>query len=108
WVTNESLVFRAVADTTSLGQAYRGRMKLLAVKAGFLHSTNGYDWQIQPASPIDGKAFARIRHRDIPKGGLTQWAECKNAWRVYVQTERLRKTGMLPLISSMSLSPGSH
>lgn len=107
WVTKAPLVFRAVADTTSLGQVYRSRMKPLAVRAGFLQS-RGYDWQIQPALPIGGQAFARIKHRDIPKAKLMSWAGCKNAWKVHVQTTRLGKAGMLPLVSSVSPQPASH
>jgi len=93
WVTAEPLVFRAVGDTTSLGNYYRSRFLLRddgskrftpLMCAGYLEN-RGSHWFIRPAKTIDGTTFARIRLEQIPKENLERWYNCKNAHRLWVR-----------------------
>ncbi|MBN1657450.1 MAG: TIGR03986 family CRISPR-associated RAMP protein [Anaerolineae bacterium] len=105
WVSDRQLVYRAVGDTTSHGEAYRDRLMRSdgegqeggkrfylytpLMRAGYLREKNG-DWEIQPAREIDGTTFARISTRRIPDR-LTPWDKernCKNAAQIWVQTGR--------------------
>lgn len=103
WVTKEPLVFRAVGDTTSLGKTYRNRMQPSLLQAGYLER-QGQDWQIRPAQPIAGNAFARIKHTDVPWDELTSWKGCKNAKSIYVPIRSMKKE-RTPLFSSVSAQP---
>ncbi len=92
WVTGEPLVFRAVGDTTSLGNYYRGRLlrddgnrrSTPLVRAGYVEK-QGSCWFIRPAQTIGGTTFARIRREQIPSDGLEKWYGCKNAFRLWVK-----------------------
>ncbi|MCW5848464.1 MAG: TIGR03986 family CRISPR-associated RAMP protein, partial [Anaerolineae bacterium] len=73
------LVYRAVGDTSSHGEAYRhqlmteetGDKNAFTPKyiAGFIRKI-GDTWYIQPAAEIHGITWARILHQDIPRAGL--------------------------------------
>ena len=94
WVTDEPLVFRAVGDTTSLGNYYRGHLLIQEendknsftplMLAGYLEK-QGSRWFIRPAQTIDGTTFARIRIEQIPNGKPEEWHDCKNACRLWVR-----------------------
>ncbi len=92
WVTNEPLVFRAVGDTTSLGNYYRRRLMredrnkyfTPLVQAGYMEK-QGSRWFIRPAQMIGGTTFARILKEAIPKETLEKWYNCKNARRLWVK-----------------------
>ncbi len=91
WVTDEPLVFRAVGDTTSLGNYYRRRLlrtdgkkrSVPLVQAGYIEKI-GSRWFIQPAQKIGGTSFARI-HRELIPRRLESWRGCKNAYRLWVK-----------------------
>jgi CRISPR-associated protein (TIGR03986 family) len=101
YVSDQHLVYRAVGDTTSHGNAYRDRimrsdgevvnrvgkrMKRYTplVKAGYIRKQRGGDYVIQPAQEISGVTFARIRIDDIPRG-LEPIRGCKNASHIHFQ-----------------------
>ncbi len=91
WVTNEPLVFRAVGDTTGVGEYYRQRLLrddgkrhyTPLMKAGYLEQQKG-SWVIRPAKLINGTTFARIHKDKIPRD-LPQWHGCKNARHIWVK-----------------------
>jgi len=93
-VSDELLVYRAVADRSSLGDQYRDlmtyRMPSRAIascmKAGYMVQQGG-GWYIVPAQKIHGESFARIEINDIPSG-LTRWQMSKNAWEIYADIDR--------------------
>jgi CRISPR-associated protein (TIGR03986 family) len=89
-VTKRGLVYRAVGDTTSLGERYRERLmqedrpKYLTPKmqAGYIeHGGNGL--YIRPAQTINGTTFARISLKSIPHN-LHRWKACHNAFEIWV------------------------
>ena len=90
-VTKEPLVYRAVGDTTSLGDAYRARLMrdegkkhyTPLMQAGYLEEKNGR-WVIRPAQNIGGTTFARILREKIPEG-LEPWHNCKKAHPIWVK-----------------------
>ncbi len=92
WVTGESLVFRAVGDTTSLGNYYRKRLVredkdkhfIPLVLAGYMENHKDR-WFIRPAQTIEGTTFARINRSKIPSETLVKWRDCKNAYRLWVK-----------------------
>lgn len=96
-VMNTPLVYRAVGDTSSHGEAYR---KLLMVeepdrkhyytplfKAGYIrYKQETGRWYIQPAQETaDGATYGRINHRRIPQGRLQPWHKSRNAQELYVR-----------------------
>jgi len=93
-VTDDLLVYRAVADRSSLGDGYRDlmthRMPSRAIapsmQAGYMVQQGGA-WYIVPAQKIHGEPFARIEIKDIPSG-RKQWANSKNAWEIYIDIDR--------------------
>ncbi|HZQ07112.1 MAG TPA: TIGR03986 family CRISPR-associated RAMP protein, partial [Anaerolineae bacterium] len=90
-VSKEPLIYRAVGDTSSLGDAYRERLMrddgnkyyTPLMQAGYLERKDGR-WAIRPAKMISGTTFARIFRKDIPRG-LQPWHNCKNAHLVWVK-----------------------
>ncbi|MGA9099646.1 MAG: TIGR03986 family CRISPR-associated RAMP protein, partial [Methanotrichaceae archaeon] len=95
-VTNQPLVYRAVGDTSSLGIGYRSRL-LQEVKpgtyefkmhAGYMHK-HGNSWEIVPADPLNGAAFARVEQKDIPNN-LPKWHSADNAYQAYVALAPLK------------------
>ncbi|CUS05066.2 RNA binding S1 domain protein [Candidatus Promineifilum breve] len=101
------LVYRAVGDISSHGEAYRkllmdeqpGQKNWFIPKyqGGFIRKgTDG--WYIQPAEVHNGATWARVEHSllsDVaitgenqltkPKGHVAAWHKCKNAREVYVK-----------------------
>ncbi len=97
-VTNTPLVYRAVGDTSSHGEAYR---QLFFVEepdrkhyyiplftAGYIRK-HKERWYIQPAEPKNGTTYARINHKRIPKGQLQRWHDCRNANEIYIKISDL-------------------
>lgn len=90
-VTKQSLVYRAVGDTTSLGERYRERLMredrqkyyTPLMEAGYIEQKRG-QWQIRPAQRISGTTFARIRIDAIPRG-LERWGATRNASKIWIQ-----------------------
>lgn len=97
-VMNTPLVYRAVGDTSSHGEAYR---KLLMkedpdttkrhhyeplFEAGYIrYKKETGEWFIQPAlKTADGASYGRIHHRRIPQS-LNKWHNSRNAQEIYVQ-----------------------
>ena len=97
-VMKTPLVYRAVGDTSSHGEAYR---KLLMqedpdstkrhhyeplFEAGYIrYNKETGEWFIQPAQKTaDGASYARINHRRIPQR-LDRWHTSKNAEKIFVQ-----------------------
>lgn len=97
-VMKTPLVYRAVGDTSSHGEAYR---KLLMqedpdttkrhyyeplFEAGYIrYKAETGEWFIQPAvKTADGASYGRINHRRIPDN-LNKWHNSKNAQEIYVQ-----------------------
>lgn len=93
-VADQKLVYRAVGDTTSLGQKYRERLLkkhndgsyTFIMQAGYL-LRQGDNWKIQPARPlVQGPLFARIEQTNIPQE-LIPWHEIKNAYQIAVSID---------------------
>lgn len=90
-VTKEPLIYRAVGDTSSLGEAYRARLMrddgdkhyTPLMQAGYLEQKDGR-WAIRPAQNVGGATFARILISDIPKK-LPRWHSCRNAYSIWVK-----------------------
>ena len=83
WFTDKRLIYRAVGDTSSLGQQYRDRMlgpnqkklpKMLfeypisQLRGGYLEK-NGLDWAIRPAREFCGESFVHVDYSDCPWAG---------------------------------------
>lgn len=92
-VPERPLVYRAVGDISSHGEAYRQQLmdeepsmknyftpKYLA---GFIRK-HGDSWYIQPAAEVNGITFARIMHKDIPRNDLKNLPGLRNAYEIYV------------------------
>ena len=96
-VHDNRLIYRAVGDTSSLGEKYRDRLMKkekngsfsFLMQAGYMIKQK-YGWAIQPAKLLtQGASFARIECSDIPKKSKT-WKHLKNAYEVAVQVEPIR------------------
>lgn len=95
-VTNQHLVYRAVADKSSLGIGYRNCLLQkvghntyeFRMFAGYMRK-RGVLWEIVPAQPLNGAAFARVEKSDIPNN-LTEWHDARNAHRIYVSLAPLK------------------
>lgn len=106
-VMNTPLVYRAVGDTSSHGEAYR---KLLMeevqgekhhyrplFKGGYIREDkrNGR-WYIQPATEVTcangtgPTTYARINKKRIPRGHLERWHGCRNASQIYVSVSEFK------------------
>ena len=90
-VSQTPLVYRALADMSSLGESYTQNLMLESQKnhftprfdCGYIEEQNGR-WCIRPAKNIKGTTYSRISSRNIPnnlekKEGLT------NAYRIYIE-----------------------
>lgn len=91
WVTGESLVYRAVGDTTGLGQSYRrqlvdeqGHKLTPKMQAGYMEK-DGPVWFIRPAQLEQGVSFARIAKIPQPLSKLSKWRGCANAFHIWVK-----------------------
>ena len=83
-VTNDPLVYRAVADAaeSALGRNYREQLAQDKVRVGYMLQENG-KWMVRPALNIDADLqFARTK--DMPHMAA-QLKDCKNAWQVSIQ-----------------------
>ncbi|KST66167.1 TIGR03986 family type III CRISPR-associated RAMP protein [Mastigocoleus testarum] len=105
-VADRQLIYRAFADTTSLGTFYRDRLlqkvetqnnedsqhryKFL-MQAGYLIPTKkGSGWSIRPAKElVSGASFARIEIKEIDKLVKRSWHNIKHTRRVSVSVEPL-------------------
>jgi CRISPR-associated protein (TIGR03986 family) len=105
-VADRHLIYRAFADTTSLGTFYRDRLlqkvepesdedsqhrHIFLMQAGYLIQTQqGSGWVIQPAKElVTGTSFARIAIEDISKLIKCPWHNIKHARQVNVSVESL-------------------
>jgi CRISPR-associated protein (TIGR03986 family) len=96
-VTSQPLVYRAVGDTSSLGEGYRGRLLHevdhrtyeFKMRAGYIRKLGGL-WVIVPARSLNGAAFARVEQSDIPDN-LPKWHHARNAFQAYVALVRSKK-----------------
>ena len=98
-VTDQKLIYRAVGDTSSLGQKYRTPLlkkendgsHIFIMKAGYIFN-QGNNWKIQPAkSVVFGVSFARIEQKEIPyTNNLKNWHGCRNAYRIAVEFESVQ------------------
>ncbi|MEZ4644805.1 MAG: TIGR03986 family CRISPR-associated RAMP protein [Chloroflexota bacterium] len=93
-VMNSPLVYRAVGDTSSHGEAYR---KMLMAedptrehyytplfKGGYVRKDSKGNWFIQPAQEIKGTTYGRVNQKRIPQQ-LSRWHNCHNASEIYVE-----------------------
>jgi len=80
WVTNEPLVYRAVADDAEspLGKTYRDQLRRDHIRAGYI-ARKDHEWCIRPALPIEGHPFATTR-ATCPPGG--DWHAIANARQI--------------------------
>lgn len=93
-VMEAPLIYRAVGDTSSHGEAYRQALMdedphqknhfTPKFKGGYIRK-DGNDWYIQPAEEINGVSYARIAHKRIPQGRLNHWHDSKNASQIFVK-----------------------
>jgi CRISPR-associated protein (TIGR03986 family) len=105
-VADRQLIYRAFADTTSLGKFYRDRLlqkvepesdedsqhrHIFLMRSGYLIQTQqGSGWAIQPAKDlVAGASFARIEINDISKLIKRPWHNIKHAHQVSVCIESL-------------------
>lgn len=97
-VADSGLVYRAVGDTTSLGDCYRVRLlkeerKMtysFLMQAGYMQETP-QGWRVRPAqrNRIDGTSFSRIEQSIIPST-LEPSSKFPNASQVFVEIEPAR------------------
>ena len=100
-VTPQPLIYRAVGDTSSLGESYRGRLLReirqktyeFKMRAGYMRK-RGQQWEIIPAQSLSGAAFARVEKSNIPPG-LTKWHNAQNASSAYVALDPQRNTHII-------------
>lgn len=96
-VADKQLIYRAFADTTSLGEFYRDqllqkegeRQYSFLMQAGYMIQTQqGSGWAIKPAKNIvDGTSFAKINISQIKSLVKSRWHEIKHASKVNVHVE---------------------
>ncbi len=82
WFTDKKLIYRAVGDTSSLGELYRDQMmgpnqksspKMLfeypvsQLRGGYLEK-NGPDWTIRPAREFHSESFVHVEYSACPNG----------------------------------------
>lgn len=93
-VSDTPLAYRALADMSSQGEAYRVALMeedptqknhfTPRFRAGYINKREDDRWVIRPAQEINGTTYARIYIRDIPRG-LKRWHKCKNAQILYME-----------------------
>ena len=96
-VSEKKLVYRAVGDTTSHGNAFRDRLMQFdgernrtkhytpLIRGGYIVKHKG-DWAIQPAQEIDGTTYAYLVINESLFKSLRSIPGCKNASEIYIQT----------------------
>lgn len=92
-VSDDPLIYRAVGDTTSHGDAYRDQLfdsdstkkhhYTPKFKGGYIRERDG-NYFIQPAKEINGTTFGRINHKRIPNN-LNRWGNGRSANEIYVE-----------------------
>lgn len=98
-VADKQLIYRAFADTTSLGEFYRDRLLQeegerqysFLMQAGYLINTKqGSGWAIQPAKNlVEGTSFAKIDISQINNLLKSRWHDIKHASKVTVHVESM-------------------
>jgi CRISPR-associated protein (TIGR03986 family) len=98
-VTGQTLVYRAVGDTTSLGETYRKNLLYelaektyrFIAKAGYVRK-DGQQWYIAPAQPTDdGVPFSRVEQSLLErKSNFRNWHGLRNAKTVYFKPAKLQ------------------
>lgn len=94
-VSDTPLVYRAVADMSRHGEAYRQLMMAEEpsldkhytprFRGGYIEKDTGSNrWVIRPAQEIGGATYARIPIPSIPHG-LQRWHDCRNAYHIYIE-----------------------
>ncbi len=96
-VSDKKLVYRAVGDTTSHGNAYRDRLMQFdgernrkkhytpLIRGGYIVKHNG-EWAIQPAQEIGGTTYAHLTIDERLFNQLHTISGCHNAFEIYIQT----------------------
>ncbi len=97
-VSEIPLVYRAVGDTTSHGNAYRDRLMqndgeqnrskyyTPLIKGGYMEKDAHDDWCIRPAKEYAGTTYAHIRKDDSLFNRLRKIRGCRNAREIYIET----------------------
>jgi CRISPR-associated protein (TIGR03986 family) len=89
-VSDRSLVYRAVAETSILKSDYHHRINQgEGRQAGFMTYSGG-TWRIKPALPISGSStrLARIRISELIHN-LPKWHQSKNAFKINIDIRSL-------------------
>ncbi len=121
-VSDIQLIYRAFADTTSLGEFYRARLikeegerqYSFLMQAGYMVETQkGSGWEIQPAQNlVEGASFAKIDISQIKNLVKHCWHEVKHANQVTVQVEPMtwhpHREGFIELYYAKALPPQRH
>jgi len=97
-VADSQLIYRAVGDTTSLGEKYRERLLknlrnneyIFLMQAGYMIQTTSGGWKIRPARKlVQNTSFARIEEGDIPND-LNKWKNSENAYSISVSVDPIK------------------
>lgn len=97
-VADSQLIYRAVGDTTSLGERYREQLLrnlrnneyTFLTQAGYMIQTPSGGWKIRPARElVQSASFARIEKDEIPKN-LRKWRNSENAYRISVSVDPIK------------------
>ncbi|MCC3406026.1 MAG: TIGR03986 family CRISPR-associated RAMP protein [Microcoleus sp. PH2017_10_PVI_O_A] len=99
-VSDLQLIYRAFADTTSLGKFYRDRLLQeegerqysFLMQAGYMVPTQqGSGWAIKPAKNlVEGASFAKIESSQIKNNLVkSRWYDIKHASKVTVHVEAM-------------------
>ncbi|MCL1473251.1 TIGR03986 family CRISPR-associated RAMP protein [Argonema antarcticum] len=121
-VADKQLIYRAFADTTSLGEFYRDRLLQeegerqysFLMQAGYLIKTQqGSGWAIQPAKNlVEGTSFVKIDISQIKNLVKSRWHEIKHASKVTVHVESMtwhpHKGGFIELYYAKAVPPFGH
>ena len=118
-VADKQLIYRAFADTTSLGEFYRDRLLQkegerqysFLMQAGYMIKTQqGSGWEIQPAKNlVEGASFAKIEISQIKNLVKSRWHDIKHASKVNVHVESMtwhpHKGGFIELYYAKAIPP---
>lgn len=121
-VADKQLIYRAFADTTSLGEVYRDRLLKeegthqysFLMQAGYMVRTQqGSGWAIQPAKNIvEGASFAKVEISQIERLVKRSWHDIKHASKVTVHAEPMtwhpHKGGFIELYYAKAVPPFGH
>ncbi|NJM59614.1 MAG: TIGR03986 family CRISPR-associated RAMP protein [Oscillatoriales cyanobacterium RU_3_3] len=118
-VADKQLIYRAFADTTSLGEFYRDRLLQeegerqysFLMQAGYMIKTHqGSGWAIQPAKNlVEGASFAKIEISQVRNLVRSRWHDIKHARKVNVRVEPMtwhpHRGGFIELYYAQALPP---